>query len=210
MDRAGRRFRMSNVDAMGYDARTSDPLYKHIPFYITHDAGRARRSACSTTPCPTAPSTSAASAATITASIRGFTADHGDLDYYVIAGPRVADVTRRFTWLTGRPAFLPRWALGYSGSTMSYTDAPDAQARMAEFLDSAQPRHPVRLLPPVVRLHLDRRAALRLPLEPRQVPRPGRLRAQLCRRAGVRLCANIKPCLLDDHPLFEEARTGAC
>ncbi|MGZ2906237.1 hypothetical protein AAEQ97_26420, partial [Pseudomonas aeruginosa] len=33
--RAGRRLRMSNRDAMGYDARTSDPLYKHLPFYIT-------------------------------------------------------------------------------------------------------------------------------------------------------------------------------
>ncbi|MEJ0040925.1 MAG: hypothetical protein WDM81_01255 [Rhizomicrobium sp.] len=32
MDRAGRRFRMSNIDAMGYSAQTSDPLYKHIPF----------------------------------------------------------------------------------------------------------------------------------------------------------------------------------
>jgi alpha-glucosidase len=35
MDRAGQRYRLTNVDAMGYNARTSDPLYKHIPFYIT-------------------------------------------------------------------------------------------------------------------------------------------------------------------------------
>ena len=38
LDRAGRRLRMSNTDALGYDARSSDPLYKHIPFYITHHA----------------------------------------------------------------------------------------------------------------------------------------------------------------------------
>ena len=35
MNRAGRRFRMCNIDAMGYSAKSSDPLYKHIPFYIT-------------------------------------------------------------------------------------------------------------------------------------------------------------------------------
>jgi alpha-glucosidase len=35
MNRAGQRYRLTNVDAMGYNARTSDPLYKHIPFYIT-------------------------------------------------------------------------------------------------------------------------------------------------------------------------------
>jgi alpha-glucosidase len=35
MNRAGQRYRLTNVDAMGYSARTSDPLYKHIPFYMT-------------------------------------------------------------------------------------------------------------------------------------------------------------------------------
>ncbi len=35
MNRAGRRYRLTNIDAMGYNARTSDPLYKHIPFYLT-------------------------------------------------------------------------------------------------------------------------------------------------------------------------------
>ncbi|HIB66716.1 MAG TPA: alpha-glucosidase, partial [Phycisphaerales bacterium] len=36
IDRRGRSFELRNVDPMGYDARTSDPLYKHIPFYIEH------------------------------------------------------------------------------------------------------------------------------------------------------------------------------
>jgi alpha-glucosidase len=29
------RFRMMNLDALGYDARSTDPLYKHSPFSIT-------------------------------------------------------------------------------------------------------------------------------------------------------------------------------
>ena len=66
MDRAGRRFRMSNVDAMGYDARTSDPLYKHIPFYITRRADGAAVGLFYDT-LSDCTSTWAASAATITA-----------------------------------------------------------------------------------------------------------------------------------------------
>ena len=31
----GRRFRLESLDAMGYDASKTDPLYKHIPFFIT-------------------------------------------------------------------------------------------------------------------------------------------------------------------------------
>src|SRR5208337_5506394 len=39
---------------------------------------------------------------------------------------------------TGRPAFTPKWSLGYSGSTMTYTDSPNAQERMNEFLTGCE------------------------------------------------------------------------
>lgn len=29
-NRMGQRYRMCNIDPMGYSARTTDPLYKHI------------------------------------------------------------------------------------------------------------------------------------------------------------------------------------
>jgi alpha-glucosidase len=38
MNKARRRMIMANRDAIGYDAEISDPLYKHIPFYIKHAA----------------------------------------------------------------------------------------------------------------------------------------------------------------------------
>ena len=207
-DRAGQRYEMRNIDAMGYSARTSDPLYKHCPFYITQnpdggsafglyydtlsdcafDMGRERDN--------------------YHGLYRGFTAAHGDLDYYVIAGPEVAQVTRRFTWLTGRPAFLPRWGLGYSGSTMSYTDAPDAQARMADFIDGCE-RHDILC----DSFHLssgytsigDKRYVFHWNHD--KFPDPAGFAKSYVDR-GVRLCANIKPCLLRSHPLFEEAQTS--
>ena len=45
--------------------------------------------------------------------------DDGDLDYYLFVGPRIRDVVRKFTELTGRMAFGPRWSLGYANTAMS-------------------------------------------------------------------------------------------
>lgn len=46
MERAGRRFRLTSLDPMGYDAATSDPLYKSIPTCSspTHRAAATARS----------------------------------------------------------------------------------------------------------------------------------------------------------------------
>jgi alpha-glucosidase len=205
MDRAGRRLRLTNLDAMGYSARTSDPLYKHIPFYITArpDSGLAVGLFYDTL----------ADCAfdfgqerdNYHGLYRGFVAEHGDLDYYVVAGPRLEAVVRRFTWLTGVPALMPRWGLGYSGSTMSYTDAPDAQVRMAEFLDGCA-RHDILC----DSFHLssgytsigDKRYVFTWNRD--KFPDPAGF-ARSYADQGVRLCANVKPCLLRDHPLFDEA-----
>ena len=41
-----------------------------------------------------------------------FSARRGELDYYVIAGPTLADLLDRYTTISGRPALLPQWAYG--------------------------------------------------------------------------------------------------
>jgi len=206
MDRAGRRFRMCNVDAMGYSARSSDPLYKHIPFYITWKPGPRLAFGLFYDTLADCAFDMGCELDNYHGLYRYFTADHGDLDYYFIAGPRVADVTRRFTWLTGRPALMPRWALGYSGSTMSYTDAPDAQRRMGEFLEQCA-GHRI----PCSSFHLSsgytsigpKRCVFTWNRE--KFPDPAAF-ARSYLDAGVRLIANIKPCLLRGHPAFERAR----
>ena len=203
-NRAGQSYRMTNLDAMGYNARTSDPLYKHIPFYLTwkkqtkvpfglfydtvsdciFDLGRELDN--------------------YHGHYRYFRADHGDLDYYFIAGATLADVVRRYTWLTGRPAFTPKWGLGYSGSTMTYTDAPNAQEQMNEFILRCEENDILcdsfhfssgytSIGEKRYVFHWDRG----------KFPDPqGFVRRY--RDHGVRLCANIKPCLLRDHPRFKE------
>lgn len=85
-NRAGQRYRMTNIDAMGYDAASTDPLYKHIPFYITwKKSGKVGFGLLYDT------------AADCTFDFgreldnyhgryRYFVAEHGDLDYYFYRG----------------------------------------------------------------------------------------------------------------------------
>jgi len=204
-DRAGQRYRMTNLDALGYNARTTDPLYKHIPFYLTWKT-------VSRVPLGIFYDNLADSVFDMGRELdnyhgpyRSFVAEDGDLDYYVIGGATPGWITRRYTWLTGRPAFMPKWSLGYSGSTMSYTDAPDAQARMSEFLAKCA-EHDILC----ESFHLssgytssgDKRYVFNWNRD--KFPDPSAFAASYLAH-GVRLCANIKPCLLRSHPRFEEA-----
>ena len=207
-NRAGQRYRMCNVDPMGYSARTTDPLYKHIPFYLTWKKDSKVAFGLFYDTLADCTFDMGRELDNYHGPYRHFVADHGDLDYYFIAGATPGDVTRRFTWLTGRPAFTPKWALGYSGSTMTYTDAPNAQERMNEFLDGCR-RHDILC----DSFHLSsgytsigaRRYVFTWNHE--KFPDPAALARDYLEH-GVRLCANIKPCLLRDHPRFDEARDG--
>lgn len=209
MDRNGRRIRLSNTDALGYSARTSDPLYKHIPFYITYNTETQAAFGLFYDTLSDCAFDFGCERSNYHGRYRLFEAEHGDLDFYVIAGPKIADVTRRFTWLTGRPAFIPRWSLGYSGSTMSYTDAPDAQARMNEFLEKCA-EHDILCSS----FHLSsgytsigsKRYVFNWNRE--KFPDPAGFVAHYAKH-GVRLAPNIKPALLADHPHYEHcAREG--
>ena len=205
MDRAGRRFRLTNLDPMGYDAELSDPLYKSIPYLLVADAsGRCHGAFYDTL-------------AGVSFDFgrehdnyhphyRYMVADSGDLDLWMVAGPDPLAVTKRFTWLTGRPALPPRWSLGYSGSTMTYTDAPDAQAQMAKFIEGID-RHDIGC----TSFHLssgytsigDKRYVFNWNHE--KFPDPKGFVASY-KAAGIELVPNIKPAMLVDHPRIDEVR----
>lgn len=57
----------------------------------------------------------------------GFEADSGELDWYFIHGPAMADVVARYTLLTGRSPLPPLWSLGYQQCRWSYY--PEAEVR---------------------------------------------------------------------------------
>jgi alpha-glucosidase len=205
LDKHGRRMRMVNVDAYGYNAETSDPLYKHIPFYITYvpeldiayglfydnpascvfDMGQEIDA--------------------FWGLYRYYQADDGDLDYAMIFGDSVAGVASAFMRLTGMPTLPPRWSLGYMGSTMAYTDAPDAQAQLAHYVELCQ-QHDI----PCDLFHLSSGYSLSESGERRvftwnhnRVPDPKQM-VDTFHDAGIHVAANIKPYLLKTHPYYNE------
>jgi len=204
LDKHGRRLRTVALDALGYDARTSDPLYKHWPFLIQRSAssGIAFGQFYDTL----APATFDLGCEYD--NYHGFyrctEIDDGDLDYYVIVGPRIRDVVRRFTELTGRMAFGPRWSLGYANTAMSLTDAADAQEQLADFRAQLA-KHDV----PCSAFHfgsgytsIGRRRYV-FTWNRDKFPQPREAIGAFA-RAHIRTVVNLKPCLLDDHPSYAE------
>ncbi|WP_206244364.1 TIM-barrel domain-containing protein [Novosphingobium terrae] len=203
MDRAGRRFRMTNLDPMGYDASRDDPLYKSIPYLlVVNEEGAAYGTFYDTTADPVFDIGHEHD--NYHPHYRYMRADSGDLDYYMIAGPDAAQVTRRYTWLTGRPALMPRWSVGYSGSTMTYTDAPDAQQQMNGFIEGVQ-KHDIGC----TSFHLssgytsigDKRYVFNWNTD--KFPDVAGFVSDYA-KAGIDLVPNIKPALLHDHPLYAD------
>jgi alpha-glucosidase len=206
LDRTGRRFKIDAVDPCGYDAELSDPLYKMVPMVIVDgDTGAHGIFYDNLT---VADVDLGCTIDNYHGYFRSYSAVDGDLDYYVLAGPGVPDVVRRFSWLTGGQAFPPRWSLGFGLTTMTILDAPDAGRRVAAFIDEAK-AHDI----PCESFHFGsgytsingRRYAFNWNNE--KFPDPhGTLRA--LREAGMMPVANLKPCLLDDHPRLKEAEDG--
>ncbi|MDZ4769427.1 MAG: glycoside hydrolase family 31 protein [Chloroflexota bacterium] len=212
LDKRGERIRLLNVDAAGYDARNGAPLYKHIPFYITylsdHDIAYGLfYDNLATTTFDMGREVNGS----LGGAYRSYHAEDGDLDYYLIYGPTIEKVVERYTWLTGRPALLPDSALGYLGSTMSYTEAPDAQAQLARFAALCR-EHDI----PCDLFHLSsgyttsadgRRYVFEWNRD--RVPDPAAMVAHF-HDAGIQVAPNVKPHLLLSHPRYNEvaARGG--
>lgn len=202
LNRHGRRFRMKNMDPMGYDPMTTDPLYKHIPFYFTKTKDHQWFGLFYDNV-----STSVFDMGKELDNYHGlyryYHAERGPLDYYMIVGETASQIVETFSWLTGKTAFMPRWTLGYSGSTMTYTDAEDAQSQLYRFLDNCK-KYDIACdsfqLSSGYTSIGDKRYVFNW--NKSKFPSPKKF-IQDFHKEGIRLCANIKPCLLRDHPDYK-------
>lgn len=122
LDKKGRRLRMSPKDAIGHDPEIGDPMYKHIPFYIRvnednlHSVGLFYHNSYDCV-------------FDMGQEISGYwerycyyQVDGGDIDLFLINGPKMTDVIDRYTWLTGRTILPTKQSLGYCASTMYYAE----------------------------------------------------------------------------------------
>jgi len=110
----GKRFENWVTDSYAFK-KSSDPIYKTIPFYIGlhhkkaygvffDNSFRSFFDFCGER-----------------RNITSFWAQGGEMNYYFIYGPEMSDVVSKYTDLTGKPQQLPAlWALGYHQCKWSY------------------------------------------------------------------------------------------
>jgi alpha-glucosidase len=122
LDRRGGSFVDWNTDAYAFTSST-DPIYKSIPFFIgTGGEGGSYGILLDNT------WRSWFDFGHREAGVTAFGAPDGPIDYYVVAGPSLAEVVRRYTDLTGKAPLPPLWSLGYQQSRYSYASANEVRA----------------------------------------------------------------------------------
>ncbi|MBU3075207.1 glycoside hydrolase family 31 protein [Clostridium estertheticum] len=139
INKSKRRMRMNNVDTLGYDSQRSDPLYKHIPFYIK--LNKINKIACGLFY-----NNSYSSIFDMGCERSGywdkysyFSTEGGELDLFFMYGPDIKDVVSSYTDLTGKTALPPLYSLGYFGSTMFYTELQnDCDKAILNFIDKTK------------------------------------------------------------------------
>jgi alpha-glucosidase (family GH31 glycosyl hydrolase) len=120
LDKRGQLLDLWNRDAF---ASKGNESYKNIPFYMStagyglflHNIWRSHFDMGATHPKQI-----------------DIAAEGGPTDFYLFLSPSLKRIVQRYTELTGRPAFLPRWVFGYHQGKASYKglEARQVAARM--------------------------------------------------------------------------------
>ncbi|GAB2717668.1 TIM-barrel domain-containing protein [Paenibacillus thermoaerophilus] len=136
LNKKHRRMRMHNVDTIGYDSELTDPLYKHIPFYIKFNSESQIASGLFYHNAHDSVFDMGCERSGYWNKYSYFCADGGELDVFFIYGPQIKDVVRHYTDLTGKTVLPTKYSLGYMGSTMYYTELDrDSDKAILGFLD---------------------------------------------------------------------------
>lgn len=206
LDRTGRRFRILQLDALGYDAEIGDPLYKHVP-YLAVQSGPVTGGLFYDTLAPMTFDLGC-ERSNYHGIYRYVEAEERGLDLWLIAGPDLAAVTRRFTLLTGRPALPPRWSFGFAFTTMHHADDPKAQSVIEAFAERCRAEKI-----PISAIHFGSGYSSRgkrryvFTWNRDKFPDPQALFAKL-EALGFPTVANLKPVLIDDHPDYASVKAA--
>jgi alpha-glucosidase len=136
LNKKKRRMRMHNVDTIGYDSEHTDPLYKHIPFYIKFNGETQTATGLFYHNSYDSIFDMGCERSGYWNKYSYFCADGGELDLFFMYGPRIKDVVRHYTDITGKTILPTKYSLGYMGSTMYYTELDrDSDQAILNFLD---------------------------------------------------------------------------
>ena len=206
VDKNHQRYKLDTNDSMGYKAKYSDPLYKFLPFYI----------------CENQVGSYGIYYDTYSEGEVDFGKEHDNyyepfnsihyeeenMVFYILLGS-TKQILQKFIQMTGGIGEIPDWAFRYCGSTMEYTDAPDADARLRSFIDNCE-KYGIKAggfyMSSGYTQIKEKRYVFHWNSD--KIPDPKAL-SEHFRKRGLRILPNIKPAFLDDHPMYEEiAKNG--
>ena len=202
---------MSPKDAMGYNPRETDSLYKHIPFYIKLNRGTRKAVGYfyhNTCECDF---DMGREKSNYWKPHSRYRTDGGDIDLFLIAGPSVRQVVERYTDLTGKSAMLPRYALGYLGSSMYYPELDkDCDDAILDFIDTTReekiPVDGFQLSSGYCTVETDKGIKRCVfTWNKKRFKDPKKFFAQMDKR-GVSVSPNVKPGILLIHPKLDEMK----
>lgn len=211
LNRFGRRFSMDQRDAFGYDAGSTDPLYKHIPFIIRRDVERGLMHALFyDAPCVGEFDMGCERSGYWPRFCR-VALESDKLDLYIILGGSMKALIRRYTDLTGKTAMPPLATIGHMASTMYLTEQnADCGEAIGHYVDTLHAHgfgcDGYHISSGYTTIN-DKRYVFNWNTQ--RFPEPERFIRDFTAR-GLLLSPNIKPAMLTDHPLYDEfAEAGA-
>jgi alpha-glucosidase len=132
LDKRGEKMTMWNSDVYAPHNPETDALYQSIPYFMTIRDGKAYGLFLDNTSKTVFDMKSSNQ-------VYSFSAEVGQLDYYVFAGPTPKEVLAQYTELTGKMPIPPKWALGYHQSRYSYKTEQEVRDLINTFKEKGIP-----------------------------------------------------------------------
>lgn len=233
MNKVGKRYIIDGRDSLAADPQETDPYYKLAPFIATYDsAARFWHGVYYNTLNPCIFDLGAEHDFS-TGNFHSFSTEHGPLDYYVMLGssseeqaakpdlsgivsqlahfvtpqsPSRASGSTAQQWRAS-PNLPPLSQFGYLASSLTLSERQDAQAAVVEYVREARAKHFA-----IDGMHLssgycqDPQTGERhyFQWNEKRYPDPKGMADQLERVDECGLIINVKPWLLESHPLYEQ------
>ena len=205
LNKNGELIRERATDALGYDPTGTDTLYKHVPFFIRLSRKTKKAVGLFYHNFYESVFNLGREKSNYWPRYAYWQADGGDIDLFLIGGNSLKRIIDNYTLLTGRPALLPKRALGYQASSMYYAElAENSDAAILDFVETVREEGF-----PIDGFHLssgytafrDRRCVFHW--NRRRFPNP---EAFFCamNEKSVQTVPNVKPGFLTEHPRYGE------
>lgn len=192
LNKRGEKLEMWNTDVYAPHNPETNALYESIPYFMTLRDGKAHGIFFDNTFRTFFDMKSSEE-------YYSFSAEGGQLDYYVMAGPHPKMVLEQYTYLTGRMPLPPKWSLGYHQSRYSYETEEEVRELAKNFIEKDIPID-------VIHLDIHYMNGYRVfTFDKERFPNPEKLIADL-KKMGIRVVPIVDPGVKKDseYPIYQE------